>query len=377
MGNSSLSKNRSHSGNKSSTFYNHSSISNHNINEISPSGGGVSGGLGGVGTLIYNANNGADTNTVGQASGNCSSTEVAHHTSSKSASSHSFAKSKSNSLLARTSKVTIPYERWIKCDCKKWGHFKDFDFYNLTAVNPANNTVAMATVAAPTANSTANNSTSGNNIIIAIDKHANNSSPNTGNAGQTSKLTNNSLTLASCDFPANIVAATGPATSGASTSLSVSNSYFISANLNHYLTSNANPANNQTILSFENKNTNCNLQNTQTNTNLTMSGNSSSSSSNYGPLHYINGSFFKPIERLGDSQFILSQWPLNDIIVTVPCNIERYKANDKAAKDTAARLNRVIGVCEQFVVFQIWKGTFAGLELQKWVSIVVIFNRFG
>lgn len=80
------------------------------------------------------------------------------------------------------------------------------------------------------------------------------------------------------------------------------------------------------------------------------------SSCHFGPLHYVNGNFFKPIERLGDSQFILSQWPFNDVIVTVPCNIERYRPNDKVSKETALKLNRVIGVCEQFLVFQIWKG---------------------
>ena len=357
MGNSSLNRNRSHS-NKNSTFYNNtSSISHHNLNEIAIIGSGGAVGIGQSDTTAL-----INTSSTGNnAANNYQNTNTAIETLTSSAINKNglITKSKSNSLLARTSKVTIPYERWIKCDCKKWGHFKDFDFYNLTAVNPAN---------VSSSNNTAAHS---GNIIIAIDKHTN---PQNNTNTNTNKLTNNSLNLASCDF-ASTTSTTNSGVSAANTivttnnamstnnSLSISNSYFISANLNQYLNTNLNNTNNnasQTILSFENKN-NCNLGPSNSNMNINSNNNSSSSSSsntNYGPLHYINGSFFKPIERLGDSQFILSQWPLNDIIVTVPCNIERYKANDKAAKDTAARLNRVIGVCEQFVVFQIWKGIF-------------------
>ncbi len=325
MGNTSFSRYRS--GSQKNTNNNtilSSSISTPKINEI--------------GNLVVNADTStfatnSNTNNNNNNTNNATVNDIAS-SFLKSGNLSSFSKAKANNpLLPRTNKVTIPYERWIKCDCKKWGHFKDFDFYNLTSVNPANVTSSHGI-------SSSSSTPSSGNIIIAIDKKDNNSHIH-------NKLTNNSLTLASCDL-------TGPHTNLASnTSSSTSNSYFISTNLNQYLTSNYcnnNSNSNQAALSDVKNNTgNCNLNSTNSNVNI-----------NYGPLHYINGSFFKPIERLGDSQFIISQWPLNDIIETVPCNIERYKANDKAAKDTAAKLNRVIGVCEQFVVFQIWKGNYLG-----------------
>lgn len=195
----------------------------------------------------------------------------------------------------RTSKIIIPYERWIKNECKKWGHFKDFDFYNLiVSSNSAPSTSTQSTL-----NTTNSNP---NNIIITINNLNHNEDSPSSNQQQQQQ----------------------------------SNTSFIiqSENLN----------NNSTLLSSF----------------LSSSSwsNESKNVSNYNirPLHYVNGHFFKPIERLGDSQFILSQWPLNDVIVTVPCSIERYRSNDKTAKQTAARLNRVVGVCEDFLVFQIWKG---------------------
>lgn len=341
MGNTSFSRYRSGSqkNNNNNTILN-SSISNPKINEIGNFAVNPDASVFAVSNTKdnnnYNCNN-INTTTTNN-NNNALVNDLTHFsTSAKSANLNTTNKTKgSNPLLPRTNKVTIPYERWIKCDCKKWGHFKDFDFYNLTSVNPAN--------VSPSHGISSSSSSNSGNIIIAIDKKDNNSHSQ-------SKLTNNSLTLASCDL------AGSPANLTSNTSSSISNSYFISANLNQYLTSNYcnnNSSNsstntNQTILSLDGKTNTSNCYLNAANSGLNI---------NYGPLHYINGSFFKPIERLGDSQFIISQWPLNDIIVTVPCNIERYKANDKAAKDTAAKLNRVIGVCEQFVVFQIWKGVF-------------------
>ena len=340
MGNTRSRHRPSSQKNNSNTVLN-SSISNTKINEIGNLGVSID-----TSALANVCNANAIVNELNL-------TPVASSSSSKSgqAVNNSTGKAKgSNSLLPRTNKVTIPYERWIKCDCKKWGHFKDFDFYNLTSVNPA------TVFSSYGISSTSSTSTNSGNIIIAIDKKDNNSNSQ-------NKLTNNSLTLASCDL------ASSPTNLTSNTSSSISNSYFISANLNQYLTNsfcnnnnnNSNSSNsntNQTILSLDGKTNanNCYLNPANSNLNI-----------NYGPLHYINGSFFKPIERLGDSQFIISQWPLNDIIVTVPCNIERYKANDKSAKDTAAKLNRVIGVCEQFVVFQIWKGMVScfSIEISK------------
>ena len=74
-------------------------------------------------------------------------------------------------------------------------------------------------------------------------------------------------------------------------------------------------------------------------------------------LNHVNGCFFKPIERLGDSQFIISQFKpiVTSSIVTLPCSIARYNIKQQP-NDMLLRLNRVIGVCEKFLVFQIWKG---------------------
>ena len=46
----------------------------------------------------------------------------------------------------------------------------------------------------------------------------------------------------------------------------------------------------------------------------------------------------------------------DDLILTVPSNIERYRTNDNTVRERIHRLNRVIACCDQFLVFQIWKG---------------------
>lgn len=66
--------------------------------------------------------------------------------------------------------------------------------------------------------------------------------------------------------------------------------------------------------------------------------------------------FFKSLTRLGDAQFILSEHREDDMILTVPSNIERYRTNDYAVRDRIHRLNRVIACCDEFLVFQLWKG---------------------
>ena len=74
------------------------------------------------------------------------------------------------------------------------------------------------------------------------------------------------------------------------------------------------------------------------------------------PAYYVNGRFFKSLTRLGDAQFILSEHGEEDTILTVPSNIERYRTNDNAVRDRIQRLNRVIACCDEFIVFQLWKG---------------------
>jgi hypothetical protein len=72
------------------------------------------------------------------------------------------------------------------------------------------------------------------------------------------------------------------------------------------------------------------------------------------PIYYVNGRFFKSLTRL--AQFILSEHGEDDIILTVPSNIERYRTNDNTVRDRIHRLNRVIACCDEFIVFQLWKG---------------------
>jgi hypothetical protein len=74
------------------------------------------------------------------------------------------------------------------------------------------------------------------------------------------------------------------------------------------------------------------------------------------PMYYVNGRFFKSLARLGDAQFILSEHGEDDIILTVPSNIERYRTSDTTVRERIHRLNRVIACCDEFLVFQIWKG---------------------
>lgn len=64
----------------------------------------------------------------------------------------------------RTGKIIIPYDRWIRNDCKKWGHFKDFDFYNL---------ILSSTLCTSISNNLASSNNS--NIIIAINNNLNQS----------------------------------------------------------------------------------------------------------------------------------------------------------------------------------------------------------
>lgn len=156
-----------------------------------------------------------------------------------------------NTTVTRTSKICIPYEKWIQNDCKKWGHYKEFSlaYLNETLCSPL-------------------------------------------------PLTN-------------------------STSSSPINSFTISSY-------------HQSIQSL-----------------YSGSGNGTGDIENL--IYYVNGHFFKPLERLGDSQFIITELNKPDIIVTVPSNIERYR-NDPLSKEMIIKLNRVVCICDRYLIFQIWKG---------------------
>jgi hypothetical protein len=90
------------------------------------------------------------------------------------------------------------------------------------------------------------------------------------------------------------------------------------------------------------------------------------------PIYYVNGRFFKSLTRLGDAQFILSEHGEDDIILTVPSNIERYRTNDNTVRDRIHRLNRVIACCDEFIVFQLWKGN----NEVKIFSFFLFFSNF-
>lgn len=95
---------------------------------------------------------------------------------------------------------------------------------------------------------------------------------------------------------------------------------------------------------------------TVTCTSATPSGDSDARRLNPKPVYYVNGRFFKSLTRLGDAQFILSEHGEDDIVLTVPSNIERYRTNDNTVRERVHRLNRVIACCDEFIVFQLWKG---------------------
>jgi hypothetical protein len=158
-----------------------------------------------------------------------------------------------NTTVTRTSKICIPYDKWIQNDCKKWGHYKEF---SLAYLNETLSTAASSSASASAINT-----------------------------------------------------------------FSILNSTY-----------------HQSIQSLYNNNSN---------------GDQTSNVENL--IYYVNGHFFKPLERLGDSQFIITELNKHDIIVTVPSNIERYR-NHPLSKEMSLKLNRVIGICDRYLIFQIWKG---------------------
>ena len=160
---------------------------------------------------------------------------------------------KNSNTVTRTSKICIPYDKWVKSDCKKWGHYKEF---NLDYLNES--------------------------------------------------LCPTTLTQASGNYSSAVTI----------TSTSLNSTY---------------PQSIQSLYSSEQSNTAENL------------------------IYYVNGHFFKPLERLGDSQFIITELNKSDTIVTVPSNIERYR-NDPLSREMTSKLNRVIGICDRYLIFQIWKG---------------------
>lgn len=211
--------------------------------------------------------------------------------------------------------VVIPYQKWIYHDARRFGHFNQFspDYACDVSVNQNNNT------------------------ILSVLPSLSSSSFSTPTAFVSTSLSlNNDFILQS-----------------KSQSSSVPPSLPFSAHRSNIRNNNSNPSASALVGSA-----------------MTLSSSSSTvPSSSSSPLHdtdsrrlypkpiyYVNGRFFKSLARLGDAQFILSEHGEDDLILTVPSNIERYRTNDNTVRERIHRLNRVIACCDEFLVFQLWKG---------------------
>jgi hypothetical protein len=211
--------------------------------------------------------------------------------------------------------VVIPYQKWIYYDARRFGHFNQFSTDTGCEISYNNN-----------------------NTISSVLP---------------------SLSSSSFSTPTSFV----------STSLSLSNDFIVQTKTQ--LTSTSVPSS----LTYSTNKSNIRNNNNPSASALVGSAMTLSSSSstvacastvpsndlesrrlNPKPVYYVNGRFFKSLTRLGDAQFILSEHGEDDIILTVPSNIERYRTNDNAVRDRIHRLNRVIACCDEFIVFQLWKG---------------------
>jgi hypothetical protein len=215
--------------------------------------------------------------------------------------------------------VVIPYQKWIYCDARRFGHFNQFSTDTGCEISSNNNN---------------NNNTTTSPILPSISS-------------------------SSFSTPTSFV----------STSLSLTNDFIVQTKTQ--LTSTSVPS--SVIFSINKPNIRNNNPTTASalvGSAMTLSSSSSTVTCSSTiplndhdsrrlhpkPVYYVNGRFFKSLTRLGDAQFILSEHGEDDIILTVPSNIERYRTNDNAVRDRIHRLNRVIACCDEFIVFQLWKG---------------------
>ena len=225
--------------------------------------------------------------------------------------------------------VVIPYQKWIYCDARRFGHFNQFSTESGCEYTSNNN---------------------------------NNNNTNTSNSNNISTISSVLPSLSSSSF--------STPTSFVSTSLSLTNDFIVQTKTQ--LTSSSVPS----TLTFSMNKSNLRTTNnnptasalvgsamTLSSSSTTVTCSSTVSSNDVDsrglhpkPIYYVNGRFFKNLTRLGDAQFILSEHGKDDIILTVPSNIERYRTNDNAVRDRIHRLNRVIACCDEFIVFQLWKG---------------------
>ena len=212
--------------------------------------------------------------------------------------------------------VVIPYQKWIYYDARRFGHFNQFSTDSGCEI------------------------LSNNNTILSVLPSLSSSSFSTPTS-----FVSTSLSLTN-DF----IVQTKTQLTSASVPSSIS---FLTNKSNNIRNNNNNPSASALVgsamtLSSSSSPVTC--------SSIAPSNDLESRRLHPKPISYINGRFFKSLTRLGDAQFILSEHGEDDIILTVPSNIERYRTNDNTVRERIHRLNRVIACCDEFIVFQLWKG---------------------
>jgi hypothetical protein len=215
--------------------------------------------------------------------------------------------------------VVIPYQKWIYYDARRFGHFNQFSTdtgYEIILNNSNNNTTLSGI---PSLSSTS-------------------FSTPTSFVSTSSSLTNDFIVQTKTQL----------------TSTSVPSSIsFLTNKSNIRNNNNNNPSASALVGSAMTLSSSLSAV---TGTSTTPSNDPDSRRLHPKPVYYVNGRFFKSLTRLGDAQFILSEHGEDDIVLTVPSNIERYRTNDNTVRERIHRLNRVIACCDEFIVFQLWKG---------------------
>lgn len=214
--------------------------------------------------------------------------------------------------------VVIPYQKWIYYDARRFGHFNQFSTDTSCEISLNNNNSATSSVLP----SLSSNSFSTPTSLVSA----------------SSSLTNDFIVQTKTQL----------------TSTSVPSSLTFSTNKSNLKNNNNNNPTASALVGSAM--TLSSSSSTVTCSSTIPSNDLDSRRLHPKPVYYVNGRFFKSLTRLGDAQFILSEHGEDDIILTVPSNIERYRTNDNAVRDRIQRLNRVIACCDEFIVFQLWKG---------------------
>lgn len=232
--------------------------------------------------------------------------------------------------------VVIPYQKWIYHDARRFGHFNQFSTDHPCEISSNNNN---------NNNSNGNNNyNSNNNTILSVLPSLSPTSFSTATA-----FVSTSLSLTN-DF----VVQTKPQSSSVPTSLPFS--IYHRSNIRNNNNNNSNNNNPSASALVGSAMTLSSSSSIAPSSSSMPSHDADSRRLHPKPLYYVSGRFFKSLTRLGDAQFILSEHGEDDIVLTVPSNIERYRTNDNNVREKIHRLNRVIACCDEFLVFQLWKG---------------------